>query len=129
PAPKIRITTPRKVRPQELAAIGDRVLLRIEALDEEGPIRHEGRVIKVLDRARHRILGIFRASPAGGGRLVPVDKKALGREMSVPTHATGDAQDGELVAADIAKQGRYGLPVAHVKERLGSLKSERTVSL
>jgi len=129
PAPKIRIVTPRKARVQELAGIGDRVLLRIEALDEEEPIRHEGRVIKILDRARQRVLGIYRASPAGGGRLVPVDKKALGRELSIPPHATGDAQDGELVAADIAKQGRYGLPVARVKERLGSLKSERTVSL
>lgn len=129
PAPKIRIVTPRKAKPHEIAGIGDRVLVRIEALDEDEPIRHEGRVIKILDRARQRILGIFRANPAGGGRLVPVDKKALGRELSIPPHATGDAQDGELIAADVAKQGRYGLPVARVKERLGSLKSERTVSL
>ena len=97
--------------------------------DDEDAIRHTGRVIKILDRARHRILGIFRANPAGGGRLVPVDKKALGRELTIPPHATGDAEDGELVAADVAKQGRYGLPVARVKERLGSLKNERAVSL
>lgn len=130
PAPKIRVHTPRRAKPQEVAGIGDRVLLRIEALeDEDEPIRHEGRVIKILDRARHRVLGIFRANPSGGGRLVPVDKKALGRELTIPAHATGDALDGELVAADIAKQGRYGLPVARVKERLGSLKNERAVSL
>ena len=130
PAPRIRITTSRRAKPHETAGIGDRVLLRVEAIeDEDETIRHTGRVIKVLDRARHRVLGIFRASPAGGGRLVPVDKKALGRELSIPPHATGDAEDGELVAADIAKQGRYGLPVARIKERLGSLKSERAVSL
>jgi ribonuclease R len=130
PAPKIRVTTPRRSRPHEAAGIGDRVLLRIEAVDDdEDAIRHTGRVIKILDRARHRILGIFRANPAGGGRLVPVDKKALGRELTIPPHATGDAEDGELVAADVAKQGRYGLPVARVKERLGSLKNERAVSL
>jgi ribonuclease R len=130
PAPKIRVHTTRRAKPQEVAGIGDRVLLRIEAPeDEDEPIRHEGRVIKILDRARHRVLGIFRANPSGGGRLVPVDKKALGRELTIPAHATGDALDGELVAADIAKQGRYGLPVARVKERLGSLKNERAVSL
>ena len=130
PAPKIRVMTPRRAKPTEIAGIGDRVLLRVEPLDdEEEVIRHTGRVIKILDRARHRILGIFRANPAGGGRLVPVDKKALGRELSVPPHATGEAQDGELVSADIAKQGRYGLPVARIKERLGSLKNERAVSL
>lgn len=130
PAPKIRVMTPHRAKPNEVAGIGDRVLLRVEALeDEDEAIRHTGRVIKILDRARHRILGIFRTNPAGGGRLVPVDKKALGRELSIPPHATGDAEDGELVAADIAKQGRYGLPVARVKERLGSLKNERAVSL
>lgn len=130
PAPKIRVTTPRRSKPHEVAGIGDRVLLRVEAVDDdEEAIRHTGRVIKILDRARHRILGIYRANPAGGGRLVPVDKKALGRELSVPPHATGDAEDGELVAADVAKQGRYGLPVARVKERLGSVKNERAVSL
>jgi ribonuclease R len=128
--PKIRVLTSRKAKPHETPGIGDRVLLRIEPIEDEGDgIRHQGRVIKILDRARHRVLGIFRANPAGGGRLVPVDKKALGRELAIPPHATGDAEDGELIAADIAKQGRYGLPVARVKERLGSLKTERAVSL
>ncbi|MDQ2953469.1 MAG: ribonuclease R, partial [Pseudomonadota bacterium] len=76
-----------------------------------------------------RMLGIFRALPGGGGRLVPVSKKQLGRELAIPAGATGDAQDGELVAADVSKQGRYGLPSGRVKERLGSLKTERAVSL
>lgn len=129
-APKIRVTIPRRAKPNETAGIGDRVLLRVEpADDDDDTIRHKGRVIKILDRARQRVLGIFRANPSGGGRLIPVDKKALGRELSIPPHATAEAEDGELVAAEVAKQGRYGLPLAHVKERLGSLKNERAVSL
>jgi ribonuclease R len=127
PPPKIRISTPRRPKPGEAAGVGDRVLVRT---DESTPgEEHTGRVIKILDRAKHRMLGIFRKLPGGGGRLVPVDKKSLGRELSIPPHGMGDAQDGELVAADVAKQGRFGLPVAHVKERLGSLKGERAVSL
>jgi ribonuclease R len=130
PAPKIRILPQHRARPDESAGIGDRVLLRVTPVpDEDDAIRHQGRVIKILDRARRRILGIFRSDPSGGGRLVPVDKKALGRELTIPPHATADAQDGELISADVAKQGRYGLAVARVKERLGSLKSERNVSL
>jgi len=130
PAPKVRVMSSRRAKPAEIAGIGDRVLLRVDpADDEEDPIRHKGRVIKILDRAKQRILGIFRKNPAGGGRLVPVDKKALGRELAIAPNATGDAEDGELVAADVVKQGRYGLPSARVKERLGSLKNERTVSL
>jgi ribonuclease R len=128
PPPKIRIATPRKPKPGEAAGIGDRVLLRTD--ETRGDEDHTGRVIKILDRAKQRMLGIFRKHPHGGGRLVPVDKKAIGRgELTIPPHGMGDAQDGELVAADVGKQGRFGLPVAHVKERFGLVKGERAVSL
>lgn len=129
-SPRILVATLRKAKPGETAGIGDRALLRVEKLTErEGRATYTGRVIKVLDRAKKRMLGIFRALPGGGGRLVPVDKKSVGRELSIPPHATMDAQDGELVAADVAKDGRFGLPSGKIKERLGSLKSERAVSL
>jgi ribonuclease R len=129
-SPRILVATLRKAKPGETAGVGDRALLRVEKLTErEGRVTYTGRVIKVLDRAKKRMLGIFRALPGGGGRLVPVDKKSLGRELNIPAHATMDAQDGELVAADVAKEGRFGLPTGKIKERLGSLKNERAVSL
>jgi ribonuclease R len=129
-SPRILVATLRKAKPGETAGIGDRALVRVEKLSErEGRATYTGRVIKVLDRAKKRMLGIFRSLPGGGGRLVPVDKKALGRELAIAPHATMDAQDGELVAADVSKEGRFGLPTGKIKERLGSLKSERAVSL
>jgi ribonuclease R len=67
--------------------------------------------------------------PGGGGQLIPVDKKQLGKEIAIAPGASADAQDGELVAVDVARAGRYGLPQGRVKERLGSLKTERAVSL
>ena len=128
-APRIRIHVPRKARPAEIPGIGDRVLTRAEETGEPGEaIRHTGRVIKVLDRARLRQIGVFRALP-DGGRLVPIDKKQAGRELVIPGGATAGAQDGDLVAVELTRHGRYGLPTAQVKERLGSLKSERAVSL
>jgi ribonuclease R len=130
PPPKIRVSASRRGRPGTVAGIGDRALLRVEETGEpDDAIRHAGRVIKVIDRARHRVLGIFRALPGGGGRLVPIDKKQLGRELAIPAGATADAADGDLVAVEAARPGRYGLPSGHVVERLGSLKSERAVSL
>ena len=130
PAPKIRIHVPRKARPGEIPGVGDHALVRAEETREgEGAVPYRGRVIKILDRAKHRVLGIFRALPSGGGRLVPVDKKSLGRELNIPAGMTLDAEDGDLIAAEIARSGRYGLPSARVKERLGSIKSERAVSL
>ncbi len=129
--PKIRVRVPRRARPGEVAGVGDRALLRVEQSGEDDdPIRYSGRVIKIIDRARQRVLGIFRALPGGGGRLAPIDKKQLGRELSIPPGAGADAQDGDLVAVEVAPgRGGLGLPVARVTEKLGSLKSERAVSL
>ena len=128
-APKIRILVPRKAKPAETAGVGDRALLKTEEIaDEDDAIHYRGRVIKLIERAKQRILGIFRAV-ADGGRLVPVDKKNAGRELTIAPHHTGGAQEGDLVAVEVQKSGRFGLPVAHVKERLGSLASEKAVSL
>jgi ribonuclease R len=124
--PVIHIVVPRRARPNEIAGVGDRALIRI---DRTGAEEATGRVIKLIDRAKHRALGIFRAVPGRGGRLVPIDKKQLGRELAIATDATADARDGDLVAVEVSRHGRFGLPSGRVVERLGSLKSERAVSL
>jgi ribonuclease R len=123
--PVIRIVTPRRARPGEVAGVGDRALIRIEKNGDDIC----GRVIKLLDRAKSRMLGIFRGVPGGGGRLVPIDKKQLGREMAIPADRAAGAVDGDLVAVEISRSGRLGLPMGSVIERLGSIKSERAVSL
>jgi ribonuclease R len=126
--PKIRIAAPRKVRPHEIGGVGDRALLRVEETGDD-EVRYTGRVIKIIDRAPERVLGIFRSMPGGGGRLVPIDKKQSGKEFSIPPSATKDARDGDLIAVHLIRQGRFGLPAAQVQERLGSIKSERAISL
>ena len=129
PAPKIRISAPRKPHPSEAAGLGDRVLLRVEEADEDSSIRHRGRVIKIIDHPKHRVLGVFHKIAHGGGRLEPVDKKMLGKELAIPAGASADAQDGDLVAVETSRAPRLGLPTGRVVERLGSLKSGRAVSI
>jgi len=129
PAPHIRIQMPRRPRPGEVPGVGDRALLRTEETEADGGIRHRGRPIKVIDRAKHRALGVFRSLPNGGGRLVPVEKRSLGRELTIRPGDTLDAVEGDLVAVDVTRQGRFAQAVAKVRERLGSLASERAVSL
>ena len=123
--PVIHIARPRRARPGEVAGIGDRALIRIERRGGD----FSGRIIKLIDRAKHRSLGIFRALPAGGGRLVPIDKQQMGRELNIGPAATLGAADGDLVAVEVTRQGRFGLPAGTVVERLGSIKSECAVSL
>jgi ribonuclease R len=130
--PKIRIHIPRRAQPGTAPGVGDRALLRIEKLEERdrGGTVYRGRVIKVIDHAKTRVLGIFRKLPDGGGRLIPVDKKQAGRELNIATTDTGGAEDGDLVSVDLLVRSRgFGLASGKVKERLGSLASEKAVSL
>jgi ribonuclease R len=128
--PKIRLVFNRRAKAGPAPGIGDRVLMRTHAAREpEGGVTHEGNVLKILDKAAVQLLGIFRPNPGGGARLVPVDKKSLGREVEILPGAENGAQDGDLVTAEMTSQRAYGLPQARVREKLGSLKSERAVSL
>ncbi|HEY0328906.1 MAG TPA: ribonuclease R [Rhodopseudomonas sp.] len=123
--PKIRIHVPRRAPPGTAAGIGDRALLRVEP----GAEAYRARVIKVVDHTKARILGIFRSVPGGGGRLIPVDKKQVGRELNIAASDAGGAQDGDLVSVDPIRSRGYGLASGKVKERLGSLATEKAVSL
>jgi ribonuclease R len=127
--PKIRIHVPRHARPGTIAGVGDRALLRIERTDEGEGATYRGRVIKVIPREKSRVLGLFRALPEGGGRLIAVDKKAADRELNIAKADSMDAQDGDLVSVDLIRSRGFGLASGRVKEKLGSVKSEKAISL
>jgi ribonuclease R len=132
-APKIIVGIPRRQRPgAPTPGIGDRALLRVEILADAKPGEpsYSGRVVKLLERAKSQVLGIFRGNPAGGGRILPIDKKNVNRgELDVLSGQEGEARDGDLVAVEILRTGRLGLPTARVRERLGAFNSEKAVSL
>ncbi len=132
-APKILVAIPRRQKPGTPApGVGDRALLRVEPLPDAkaGEPAYSGRVVKLLERAKSQILGIFRARPGGGGRIAPIDKKNVNRgELDVLPGQEGEARDGDLVAVEMLRTGRLGLPSARVRERLGAFDSEKAVSL
>jgi ribonuclease R len=127
--PKIRIHVPRRPQPGTAAGVGDRALLRVEKPQAGEDAAYRGRVIKVVDHAKTRVLGIFRSLPDGGGRLVPIDKKQAGRESNIAKADRNGAEDGDLVSVDLIRSRGFGLGSGKVKERLGSLASEKAVSL
>lgn len=137
PAPKIllsiRARTKTGSRPgAPTPAPGDRALIRVEPLPGAEPNEpaYAGRVVKLLPRSKAQLLGIFRASLGGGGRIVPIDKKNVNRgELSVSPGDEGAAGDGDLVSVEILRTGRLGLPAAKVRERLGALDNEKAISL
>lgn len=130
PIPTIIIMPVRKPRPgMPVAGVGDRALLRVDPLKDTDIHRYAGRVTKIIAKKQAQVLGIFRALPEGGGRLVPVEKKSREQELEIKPGDENGAQDGDLVATSVVKHGRFGLPHAKVQERLGSVKSEKAISL
>ncbi|GJE49797.1 Ribonuclease R [Methylobacterium tardum] len=125
--PSIVLTQPRGPRKgnRPAAGIGDRALVRVER-DAEGG--YTGRVIKVIGKNKAEIIGVYRVG-AQGGRIVPVEKRSQGREILIPPGEEGQARDGDLVSVSLERETRFGLPRGRVRERLGSLGSEKAVSL
>jgi hypothetical protein len=84
------------------------------------------RVIKLIERKPATVLGVFRAGP-GGGRIEPVDRKQKG--LIVDSDGVGKAKEGDLVSVTVTRAGRYGLDRARISEVIGSMQSEKAVSL
>jgi ribonuclease R len=137
-APRILIQLPRRSKTGETApGPRDNVLVHVEKSRAERDFPYIGRVIKVIPQERIRTLGILRIQKDGSARLIPIDKKAQGREITIAEPDLGDARDGDLVSVTSLGSGNgrrgltraQGLSRAKVRERLGSLGSEKAVSL
>lgn len=81
----------------EDAMHGDRVVARIEATKPDG--RAEGRVIRVLERARKQIVGRFEKGRTVGF-VIPADKR-ITNDLSVTPENSLSAEPGEIVLAEI----------------------------
>ena len=97
---------------------GDRVVARVEHEGARGP---EGRIIRVLERALHRVVGRFEEDPRIGGRVVPFDRRVL-HELIVPVGEQDGAGPGDMVMAEITRPPTATRnPIARVVEVLGRL--------
>jgi ribonuclease R len=131
PRPRFIVVAVRRRRGEHgpAAGLGDRVLARVVELPDgyEGLARAGIRVMKVLEKKPAGILGILRVTDAGA-RLLPISKKQT-EELMVAAEDVGTAEDGDLVAVDVLRSGRFGLSRARVREVVGNLRSEKAVSM
>ncbi|MBB4570554.1 ribonuclease R [Rhizobium leucaenae] len=110
-----------------VAGMGDRILAKIfPAVDRGGPA-YSARIIRVIDKRLAATMGVFRETPGGGGRLMPIERR--GEEMVIDPDYIGDAKDGDLVEVEVARLGRFGLPRAKVLSVVGSVASEKAISM
>ncbi|MBI4544040.1 MAG: ribonuclease R [Gemmatimonadetes bacterium] len=100
------------------AVDGDRVVARVERW-RRGQ-RQEGRIIKVLERAREKVVGVYH--PARNfGFVVPEDVKLV-RDIFVPPGQERGAVDGDVVVLQVTNWGDEHLgPAGEVEQVLGRL--------
>ncbi|MEW5864219.1 MAG: ribonuclease R [Pseudomonadota bacterium] len=96
---------------------GDSAEVRITGVDARG--RLSGEIVRVLERARRRIVGTLHAGP-GMFVLVPEDRR-IAQDLLVPKAAAGRARPGQVVTVEITQPPtRHAQPVARVVEVLGA---------
>ncbi len=96
------------------AVHGDRVVARVEK--RRRGQRREGRIIKVLERARESIVGVYH--PARNfGFVVPEDRK-LTRDIFIPPGQEGGASEGDVVMVRVSNWGDEHLGPAGEIERV-----------
>lgn len=102
---------------------GDHVVVRVESRTKGD--RPEGRVIRVLERSRETVVGVFHAARPGRSRraahgfVVPEDRK-LPWDVFVAPGGAGTAEEGDLVVVRITDWGSaHRGPTGEVDEVLG----------
>ncbi|MGI9365046.1 MAG: ribonuclease R [Rhizobiaceae bacterium] len=120
------VNHPRSKAPS--AGVGDRILARITTPGKGSP---RGRVMKVLDRNRGTILGVYRPydEPQNGfiGRIEPTDRKQ--DELVIHEKNLESASAGQLVEVSIVGRNTHGLKQAKVEKIIGDMNSEKAISL
>lgn len=96
---------------------GDRVAVRVE---QQGG-RVEGRIVRVLERANHDLVGRYEVDKSGVGFVVPFDPRVV-LDVQIPVSADGGASSGQMVVVAIDRwpTGTRGA-IGHIVEVLGAL--------
>ena len=125
--PVVAIRVPRGGNGGQVPGIGDRVLAKTFATDDPSGPAYTGRVMKIFEKRNEAVLGVFRALSDGTFRIEPVERRQP--ELVVDKEFANGARSGDLVEVEPVRAARYGLPRAKVLAVLGSLTSEKAVSM
>ena len=127
PVVLIRRTRLNKSSDGPTVGVGDRVLAKIfHSKENDGP-EYSARVIKVIDHSSNAVLGVLRKLSNGEWRLEPVNRKQP--EVQLDPQTLADAKSGDLVEVELLSSRRYGLPAGKVRQVVGSIDSEKALSM
>lgn len=104
---------------------GERVLARLR---REGDGAYSAEVLRAIENAPARVIGVFERQGDGSGRVRPTDRRNKS-EYIVPARDTADAKSGDIVAVMPSATPRMGPIRARVVTRIGHEEDPRTISL
>lgn len=122
PPPVIYVMPDKKGAPA--LGIGEHILARLNRADKTS---YEARVIKRLKPPPKQVLGIYRDSPNGQGRLEPTNKRNK-NEFIIAKENANDAKSGELVIAEILPGKPFGLRHGKVIEKIDQTQGTQLIS-
>ena len=96
---------------------GDRVAVRVEP---QGG-RVEGRIVRVLERAHHDLVGRYDVDESGVGFVVPFDPRVV-LDVQIPAGGDGSARSGQMVVVVLDRwPTKTRGAIGHIVEVLGAL--------
>lgn len=106
-------------------ALGERVLARLR---REGESSYSAEILRSVESAPSRVIGVFERQGDGSGRVRPTDRRNKS-EYIVPSRDIGEARPGDVVAIMPSSAARLGPIRARVVARIGHEDDPRTISL
>ncbi|WP_273757697.1 ribonuclease R [Bartonella sp. AU55XJBT] len=107
--------------------VGDHVLVKVFRNKNSQNPSYRGRIIRKIDVSPKSTFGIVRKLENNQWRLEPIDRKT--NELIVEMSPEMKIKTGDLVEVEIKKNTGYGLKSAQIKNVLGHIKSEKTLSM
>ncbi len=113
PAPRIEV----QPAPRAMSAPGpgDRFIAR---MTPRGENRYTAKPLRAAEGRAETLVGLYRRG-GDGPRIVPLERGQRGEFSLAPTGNLAEADDGELVVAEMLPSRHLGLPQARIVENIG----------
>ncbi|WP_455482562.1 ribonuclease R [Bartonella sp. B35(2025)] len=107
--------------------VGDNVLIKIFYNKSLQNTSYTGKIIRKIDKPQQSTFGIVRKLKNGQWQLDPIEYKI--NKLIIDISSEIKIESGDLVEAEIKKNTVYGLKSAKIKNVLGHIDSEKTLSM
>ncbi|WP_455479892.1 ribonuclease R [Bartonella sp. B23] len=127
--PSIKICPSHRIKGASIG-VGDHILVKIFRHKTSQISPYIGRIIRKIDVSPKSIFGVVRRLKTDQWRLEPIDKKM--NELIIDTSDMSSKikiESGDLVEVEIKKNTGYGLKSTQIKNVLGHIGSEKTLSM